>query len=156
MWRLFKSYWLRDVWYTQISSRIWPRSKWLTKKIPRTWVDKDTILEITVIECLKHFVETDGEDAFNILATDNPPEQARFMLEVKYYYDLATQKLPSLEKEMEAEWEKVPKFSFKDLQTRVIDYDKTYGRIDELEQQIYDLQTEIMVWIVQNRNGLWT
>jgi len=167
MWRLFSSFWWKDVWYNQVSSRLRPRNKWLTKQIPRTWCDKDHLLEICVLGALKNFVEPDGENCFNILSTDEPPldlplddsyySQAKLLREVKWNYDLATQKLVSLQKELEAEWNAVPVRTLADInKSTQDDYDKLYGNIDRLEKEIYDLQTEIMVWVVKNRNGLWT
>jgi len=151
---IFNRHWWRDFYYTQISSRLRPRQRWLTKKIPRTWVDKDTILEIAVLESLKHYVE--GEDCFNVLSTTNPPVQAEFMAKVKHYYELATVKLPALEKELEAEWDRVPPTDLSNLNMTKLDYEATYGKIDRLEKEIHDLQTEIMVWVVKERGGLWT
>jgi hypothetical protein len=154
---IFNSHWWSNVWYKQFSARFRPRNKWLIKQIPRTWCDKDTILEIAVLGSLKHFCEVDGEDCFNILSCDSPESQAEFMAQVKHNYELIIHKLPTLQKELDTEWDAVPKADWKDLnQGTMGDYDKKYGKIDRLEQEIYDLQTEIMVWIVKNRNGLWT
>lgn len=33
------------------------KQKWLTDKLRGKWLDKDLIIEITLIECLRHFVE---------------------------------------------------------------------------------------------------
>lgn len=154
---IFNHYWWSDFWYKQFSSRFRPRNKWLTKKIPRTWVDKDTILEICVLESLKHYCDVDGEDCFNVLSCDSPESQAEFMREVKRNYELITQKLPALQKELDAEWDAVPEFRWQDINNGdKAAYDAKYGKIDRLEEEIYNLQTEIMVWIVKHRNGLWT
>lgn len=155
--RPFSHYWWSDVWYKQVSSRLRPRNKWLTKQIPRTWQDKDHILETCVLGALKHYCEVEGEDCFNVLCCDNPPWQKEFMGKVKHYYELATQKLPALQKEMEHQWEILPHRGWQDInKERDPEYDRISDRIEELEKEIYDLQTEIMVWVVQNRNGLWT
>lgn len=156
--RPFSHYWWSDVWYKQVSSRFRPRNKWLTKQIPRTWQDKDTLLETCVLGSIKHYCEEDGEDCFHVLACDSPEWQAEFMRQVKYHYELATQKLVALQKELDAEWETVPHRTLEDLQKggSKEDYDRMYGKIDRLEKEIYDLQTKIMVWVVENRNGLWT
>ena len=154
--RPFSHYWWHDVWYKQVSSRWSPRNKWLTKKVPRTWVDKDTILEIVVLESLKHYVDKDGEDCFGIINTECE-EQREFYGEVRRNYELATQKLVALQKELDAEWDTVPHRTLKDINNSTKDdYERIYGKINRLEQEIYDLQTEIMVWVVKNRNGLWT
>lgn len=155
--RPFSHYWWSDVWYKQVSSRFRPRNKWLTKQIPRTWIDKDTLLEIVVLESLKHYCEESGEDCFNVLSCDSPEWQAEFMRQVKHHYELTTQKLVALQKELDAEWEAVPPHNWNDIKSGdKDDYDRKYGKIDRLEKEIYDLQTKIMVWVVENRNGLWT
>jgi hypothetical protein len=154
--RPFSHYWWSDVWYKQVSSRWRPRNKWLTKKIPRTWVDKDTILEIVVLESLKHYVDPEGEDCMNVINTECE-SQREFYGEVRRNYELTTQKLVALQKELDAEWEAIPHRTLADINKSTKgDYERTYGKIDRLEKEIYDLQTEIMVWVVKNRNGLWT
>ena len=153
---IFNKWWWRDFWYQQISSRIWPRNKWLTKQIPRTWQDKDHILETCVIGALKHYCDEDGEDCFHTLSCDNPPWQKEFMSEVRRNYELATQKLVALQKALDAEWETLPHRSWQDMNKKDPEYDRISDNIEKLEKEIYDLQTEIMVWVVKNRNGLWT
>lgn len=154
--RPFSHYWWSDLWYQQISSRIWPRQKWLTKKIPRTWVDKDTLLEIVVLESLKHYVDEDGEDCFHIINTE-AESQKEFYQEVRKYYDLITVKLVALQQELDAAWDAVPHRSLKDInKSQPGDYERIYGNVNRLEKELTDLKTEIMVWIVKNREGLWT
>ena len=148
---IFNHYWWSDLWYKQFSSRWRPRNKWITSKIPRTWCDKDTILEICVLESLKHYVDLDGEDCMNVIDTECE-HQREFYAEVKRNYELITQKLPALQKEMDVEWDRIHKLNNGDEMT----YEEKYGESDRLEKEIYNLQTEIMVWIVKNRNGLWT
>lgn len=155
--KIFNHYWWDRVWYEQISSRLRPRNKWLMKLIPRTWCDKDHLLEIVVLGSLKHYCDTEGEDCFNVLCCDNPPSQAEFMSEVKRNYELATKKLVALEKELEEEWKTVPHRDWKDINDSVPgDYERIYGKIDKLDKEIYDLKTEIMTWVIKNRDGLWT
>ena len=114
-------------------------------------------MESCVIGALKHYCDEDGEDCFHVLSTTEPEWQAEFMREVKRYYELATQKLVALQKELEAEWDAVPPRTLADInKSTKDDYERMYGKINRLEQEIYDLQTEIMVWVVKNRNGLWT
>ena len=161
---VFNSYWWKDFWYHQISSRINPRNKWLTKQIPRTWVDKDTILEISVIGSLKHYVEGEealGKDMCHFQSSQDDPTFPEWQKEsdrqVKHYYELATQKLVALEKELAAEWDAIPTRTVYDLnKAPTQSYEEIYGKVNRLEQEVYDLQTEIMVWVVKNRNILWT
>ena len=145
------------MWYEHVSSRLRPRNKWLTRQIPRTWQDKDHLMEICILGALKHYCETDGEDCFTVLSTTSPPEQAEFMSKVKHQYELTTQKLVALQKELDTEWDNVPHRTLDDINEGTKDdYERMYGKINRLEKEIYDLQTEIMVWVIKNREGLWT
>ena len=149
---IFNTHWWSDFWYKQVSCRIHPRNKWLTKQIPRTWEDKDVLLEIVVLECLKHYCDKNGEDCFNTICDDT-----EFMKQAKYYYDLTTQKLVELQKELDVEWEKIPLREISDIEkTTMDDYNQLYGKINKLEDEIENFKTEIMVWIVKNRSYMWT
>jgi hypothetical protein len=135
-----------------------PRQKWLIKKIPNHWIDKDTLWEICILEGIKHYVEKDGGlDHFENCQNDPtcPDWQKEFDIKVRFYYEMLTKKLPELERQMEEEWKKVPHFDLKDI-NKTIDYEKIYGKINQLEKEIYDLKTEIMVWAVTQRNCIWT
>lgn len=134
-----------------------PRQKWLIKKIPNSWVDKDTLWEICILEGIKHYVEQDGglDFADSHKPCDYPEWQKEFDIKVRFYYEMITKKLPELKRQMEEEWKKVPHFSLKDINKKV-DYNKIYGKIDRLEKEIHDLKTEIMVWAVTDREKIWT
>ena len=161
---IFNRHWWRDFWYSQISSRLRPRNKWLTKKIPRTWVDKDTILEISIIGSLKHYVEGEealGKDMCHFQSRQDDPtypdHQKESDRQVKHYYELATQNLVALEKEFADEWDAIPIRTSNDIIKPLSQtYEEMYGKVNKLEQEVYDLQTEIMVWVVKNRNILRT
>ncbi len=138
-----------------------PRQKWLIKKIPNHWIDKDTLWEICVLEGIKHYVEKDG-GGLNFEESDPlyPEWQKIFDKEVKKYYNLITKKLPELEKELKEAWEKIPHFRFvnrkDEFNVAPNTYEKTYGEVDCLEKEIYDLKTEIMIWAVNKRDYIWT
>jgi len=152
---IFNRHWWNDLYYKQISSRLNPRNKWLTKQIPRTWQDKDHILEICVLEALKHYVE--GEKCFEVLSTKGPPEQVKYLREVLENYEAVKYKLPALEKQLEEAWDAIPSRHINDInKSTKEDYDRTYGKIDALDEEIYNLKTKVMLWVVEYRNGLWT
>jgi hypothetical protein len=50
-------YRLKSWWYEEVSSRVFPRQRWL--KIPRTWVDPDSLMETVVAQSLVNFWEND-------------------------------------------------------------------------------------------------
>lgn len=146
----------REIWY-KIRNWINPRQKWLIKKIPNDWKDKDTILRIVIFECVKHYIEC--EEALEILNNENPPEQKKFIDELKEVYQMITVEIPMLEKEVEEEWKNIKiKFPEDDLEERSkkYSYKEMYGKIDELEELIDKIETKIMLWAVNNRHAIWT
>ena len=67
-----------------------PRQKWLIKKIPNHWVDKDYLWEICILEGIKHYVEQDGGLDFNNYVSNQtdasyPEWQKKFDKEVKFF-----------------------------------------------------------------------
>lgn len=133
---IFNFHWWKDFWYNQISSRLWHRNRWLTKKIPRTWVDKDAILEIAVLESLKHYVEGEealGKDMCHFQSSQDdqsfPVWQKESDREVKRMYELITIKLPALEKELEVEWNNVPHWDLYDFNVTKLDYQKNMVKL---------------------------
>lgn len=165
--RLFP-YWVERQ-YDNIRFFFNPRQRWLTKKIPNSWIDKDTLWEICILEGIKHYVESDyglGGYSSDWLTdyefSQNDPEypiwQKEFDREVKENYDLITKRLPELEKELEIAWSKVPKWDIKKglpFQTKGT-YEEIYGETDRLEGMIIDLKTKIMLWAIINREKIWT
>jgi len=158
LWILKTSDWFENTWWA-IRNWFSPRQKWLTKKIPNRWTDKDVLWEICILEGIKHYVE--DEDAlkdFEISQKDPeyPDHQKKFDREVQWAYDETTIRLPFLEKKLEWAWKKVPHWNLEDINTRKIDYDATYGETDRLEKEIADLKTKVMIWAVKNRGSIWT
>jgi hypothetical protein len=149
--KVFNNHWWKDFWYRQISTRIWPRQKWLINKIPRQYMDKDSLIEICVMECIKTFVEEElgKEWLFNPNRWEGqsnvPENQIQFENEIKDQYILLTETLPQLEKDLEIAWDTIPNY-----------YEKTFKGINALEKKIDDLKTELMVWAVKNRQCMWT
>jgi len=146
-----------------------PQQKWLIKKIPNTWIDKDALWEICILEGIVHYVEQDGGLGMvddwktgyeeNQLSPNYPQSQKEFDKEVKEHYELITLQLPLMKFRLEEAWKKIPKFDFKGFTGVNIlkdDYDATYENVDKLKKQISDLKTQIMIWAVTNREKIWT
>ena len=154
-------------WVTEIYDDIrhWfnPRQKWLTKQIPNHWVDKDWLWELCILEGIKHYVESDNGLGFNEWDFERnqsdpeyPEDQKIFDREVQWAYDEITIRLPHLEVKKEKEWQKIPKFENNSFSINLDDYEKVYGMYDELEKEIKDRKTEIMIWAIKNRERMWT
>lgn len=151
-----------DLRYT-ISAWFKPRNKWLTKKIPKRWQDKDTIFEICIFEGIKHYAEE--EVGIEWLSNPDrwkgeqfvPQNQIDFENEVYNYYKLITEELVRLEKEMDDAWSKVPFVPLEEWnKPGRPSYEERYGKVDKLEREIYNLKTKIMVWAVTQRESMWT
>lgn len=153
---IFNKHWRRDVWYNYISCHLWPRQKWLTSKIPKTWVDKDHLMEICILESIKHYVEGEGVlDYFDETQKDPtyPEHQREFERQVKEMYQLITITLPTLEEALVRAWKTVPDFfGPKDPRS----FEEIYGEVNRLDKEIADLKTKVMVWAVRNREFIWT
>lgn len=54
--RLTYVYFWLDIKYS-ISAFFRPRQAWLTKKIPKTWCDKTSLIPLLLFECLVHYIE---------------------------------------------------------------------------------------------------
>jgi hypothetical protein len=150
---------IRDSW-DNLRYFLNPRQRWLTKKIPYHWVDKDTIMELVILECIKNYVE--GEKALEHYESSQadptyPEHQAEFDREVKSAYDEITKTLPDLEKQYKESWAKIPHRDITKLPLLPIDdYHGVYGETDRLEEDIANSKTRIMVWAVTNRRKIWT
>lgn len=154
-------YWLIEA-YENVRDWLNPRQKWLTKKIPNHWIDKDTLWELCILEGIKHHVREDGGlDYFEEGQTDpnHPKHQKKYDRELNDIAIKAMVTLPNLEDALARAWAKIPTPSFEHgVINRLTNnsYEETYGEVDRLKKMISDLKTEIMVWAVKNRESIWT
>ena len=157
---------LRYYWY-DVRDFFAPRQRWLTKKIPNSWIDKDTLWELCILEGIKHYVEKDGDLGFDDdwrknfaqseLDPTYPEWQKEFYREVFFNYEMITTILPELEAELEKAWKKVPHRAIDDICKPLEGtYEENYGEVNKLEKKIADLKTTVMVWAVKNREKIWT
>lgn len=123
-----------------------PRQRWLTKVIPNHWCDKTELIYTIIETFIIHFVE--GENALKVIDWNYTPDQKKFAEELQQKYDLIKNYLPALQKELQNEWDKIPPIkSIKEINNRETDYSK----INELEEKIDKIKTDICVWMVSNR-----
>lgn len=144
MGRLFRR--LKDFHYRQISTRLWPRQKWLTDRIPRCWEDKTTIIPDLLFACVIHYV--DGEKCFEQVVIEEP-----LATELRACYDWAKTGRAAAEKVKEDSWHPGP------LKQGSFEMEKGTGSMEEyirLEHEIVEQDTKWLVWIVQHRDYLWT
>lgn len=158
MINIFNSYFWKDLYYNQISTRIWPRNKWIYKVIPRQWNDKCNLIPNILFECIIHFVEENGEDCFNTIDWDTHEDNKKRAKMIKKIYDWIKFERPAKQKELDAAY---PSIDLDELYKGLgihpgKNYDELYKDVNRIEKEIDDKDTECLTWIVTNRQILWT
>jgi hypothetical protein len=77
---------------------LFPRQKWLFKKLPNHWVDKDYIIMTIVFESIIHYVEE--EEAFEVIDWEHDEEHRDLKRQIEKIYRWAKMR-PKVEKRME-------------------------------------------------------
>lgn len=70
--RIFHKYFWREL-YWGVKNYFWPQNKWLTKHVPKGWIDKDALLENILAATIVEFVE--GERGLKVTVWDDTPER---------------------------------------------------------------------------------
>lgn len=123
------------------------QQKWLKRKIPNEWMDKDALLELLVFECLVHFVEKekgfgqsdldwskDIESGF--ISQEYVDRIRRIEGELKHCYNYIKEKRPKMVEKMNATDDGL--------------------EFDRLEKEMYEEDTFVMNVIIENRGYMWT
>ena len=123
------------------------QQKWLTSKLKGTWMDKDALLEICLFESLIHYVEKEkglehwGADWSEEVKNGHVDQeyvdrvQARDAL-IKHCYD----------------WIKVDRLEIvKKLETI-----EDWREYEQVENELYEEDSEVMRIIIQQRGYMWT
>ncbi len=155
---MYLKYQIKNI-YRKIQDFLFPKQKWLTSKIPNSWVDKDHLLEIVLSEALIHYVE--GEKCFEVINWDSRPEeqeQAKMIREIYNWYK-------TWRKELQTKIDDLMDELFGGEDEVLIDVNDFFAKtrnkeklaeLTELENQLYSINTKHMIWLVENRNILWT
>jgi hypothetical protein len=123
------------------------QQKWLTKKIPKEWMDKDGLLELLIFECLVHFVE----DEKGLRDSD-------YDWDAEFLDGYVTQEYMNRLRSRNAElWHCYHYIKLK-RPMMVDNLDKTddFRAYERLEKELYDEDSFIMDIIIKNRGYLWT
>lgn len=134
-----------------IKSFLFPRQKWLTQQIPDSWLDKDSIFEIILPACLIHFIEE--EKCFEVTKWETEEEKKyKKQLEDIYYWYKISQKV--LQHKIDVLMEDL--YGEGSGGFNVSRNPAKIAVLDKLEKELYDTNTKCMVWLIENRNILWT
>lgn len=124
-----------------------PRNKDLQKLIPNTWKSEDEIIyDILKQIFLRVYLPDKFDNWRDDTYTDLWPRLAKEADEI--YKKIES--IPVMEDQLAEEWVKIPVGKLK----KGFTYEEIYGKVNDLESKIEQTKTDIMVWIVKNRNIL--
>lgn len=152
----FHWFW-KDLYYSQISTRIWPRNKWAIKVIPRQWNDLDTIFVNVLYAGIINYV--DGEKCFEVIDWSDTKDR-KDAKQIKEIYQWAKIGRNKKLEELENAYPEISKNL--DLLQDWINSDKCgtykqkYGKVIKIEKFIKDRDDKYLSWIILNREILWT
>jgi hypothetical protein len=163
-----------------ISAFFNPRQKWLTKKIPNTWMDKTELIRVLLFECLIHYVEQeDGLDRMHLLKDDLKKgyiDQAYYDIDLLREKELlAAYKHIKVRDQLEREaFDAYPKcrqddIFVKDENCKLGSYymksceelygcsfEEAYGKCMQLENELEEKDEKALQTILKYRSYLWT
>jgi len=128
-----------------------PRNKWVKKAIGNQWHDLDYVYEEILFAGIINYVE--GEKCFERVLWKSPEEKAtkKKILEI---YNWAKTGRDKFKKNVDSAYPEVDLDNLFNVDTD--SYNKLYGKVNKLEEELRDKDTEYLVWLVKNRSVLWT
>lgn len=139
-----------NFWYPYISCSLFPRQKWLTKKIGRVWQDKDSLVVTVLYECLIHYVEQ--EECFESVYFSE--ENEKMIREIYQWVKVGRAEV--LDKQMKAYPPLKDTWDFETVSLGVSNYETPYGEVNRYESIVKETDNRYLEWIVKNRSILWT
>jgi hypothetical protein len=152
-------------WYnikSQISAFFNPRQRWLTKKIPKTWHDKDGLIQIVLFECVVNYVEDENglkdkidwsEDMKNgHISQDYIDHVKDIDGRIRKVYEYITKTRPKLHAQLDAAYPEYVGLGLDITGT----YEELYGEVNRIEKEISEKDTWAMQTIVELRECMWT
>lgn len=168
---LFPNFSRRENVRSWISELIWPRQKWLTKKVPRHWCDKVELMREVMFEMIVHFVEEemdivswdwDEEVVAGHVTQERSDEVKQQAYDIRKLYHYIKHVRPALLKEIDAAY---PPMREDWLQkgdnghftvTTTDEENKCYDRVHKLEESLDKQDQQALHKIVDLRPVLWT
>lgn len=120
--------------------KVYPRHKFMDLTDGFVRINHALILDFYYEEALSGIVDWDSEDS-----------HWTFYKQLEGYVKAIEVTLPDLDQQMHRELSRGA-----NPENHTKSYNERYGRFNELEKQRFDLQTEIIVWAINNRGYFWT
>jgi hypothetical protein len=143
-----------------LSCFFFPRQRWLTKKIPKTWCDKVELVPLVLFEILKNFVE--DEEGLNQLDLDWETDVANGWVS-REYVDSVSADYIELKEAYTAIVETLPLLEKKEIELldALLDSGMKYGSEEwiahsSIEKEIEDLKMKTLQTIIKHYQILWT
>lgn len=144
---LYKIEYTIKSWLYKIKETFNPRQKWIKKHIEyNAWCDKVELIPKFLFGCVVHFVEE--EECFKTTDWQGTSEgHAKFADQLVKCYEYIKVKRPSLERQLDYAYDNLPKAQ---------DYHERYAEVIRIEKEIDKLDKEYAIWIVENKDYMWT
>ncbi len=146
-------------WHAQVTTRLFPRQRWLTRQISRDWEDKTTFIPTVLFAAIVHFVEE--EDCFGV--TDWPGSGlAAEEAQLKAVYAWAKTGRAAHQARIEAAHPPLPPLDtsledwLADLNQPNPERTAAYKEVWRLEAEMTELDRQHMTTIVSLVPHLWT
>lgn len=140
-------------WHANVTCLLFPRNRWATRVIGRTWQDKPQMIESFLFALVIDFVE--AEDCFGTTVWDETEEKTIRLREV---YAWAKSGRAQALAQMEGLWSPGPMVD-ENGEWLGMDSARDTGDIHAYwaaEKAIEERDTELLTWVVTHRAILWT
>ena len=140
---------LRQYYRVKVRTIFKPQHSRIRKVVPRYWMDLDYVLIAVNFEIIKSFYEEEYKDGPVDWNSDKVHKEFAKWLEEAYKY--ITIDRPALEQKIENAYPDSANYP-----SGKTTYSKLYGKVDKLEKELKDRDTEVMTELIKRREGLWT
>jgi len=153
-------YWFREYFYHKLRHKyhfikelkyriINPRREMRNAVFPSRWVDLVEIVPEFHFQVIVEYVEREKAlENVDWNTNETNPKVLEVGKKLKEYYNYIKIERPFLLEKLDMAFFKLD-FTDPSFNTR-------YDRVDEIEKSIKDKDTELCIWVVQNRSYLWT
>jgi hypothetical protein len=142
--------WMRES-YDWTRNFLFPRNRWATKCIPRSWSDKTALIPEFLYAAIIDFVE--GEEALETIVWSESDE-----FKIKEIYHWAKYIRHEMREQISKAYPELSLTRFFDSSSdyNKKSYEELYGEVNRLEAEYDRIETEYLTWMIQNRSKLWT
>jgi len=150
-------WWRNEKWY---NIKCWfnPKTKWIRKAVDNGWHDLDYCYTQLMFAGIINYVE--GEKCFETIMWVTPQEK-KHKKKIEEIYKWAKTGRAELQKKIKAAYPPLETpislpMRYASAEDNKKTYEELYGEVNRLEKLLYDTDTAYMIWLVKNRNTLWT